>query len=111
MLSIDAKLCDNSGACIDICPKNIFARKNNKVIVQDNYEDCILCNSCVEVCNPTKKSKAGKKPAVSAKGNESKFIFKFETDGSIKANEAFEYSLQFLEDKFNEFRDQVSKLK
>ncbi len=110
-LEINEKLCDGCGACIDICPKNIFALKNNKIIIQNNFEECTLCNSCVEVCNPTSKSKSASKPAITIKDNEDKFIFKFETDGSIPAKNAFEFTLRFLEDKFNEFREQVSKLK
>ena len=112
-LDIDQKRCDSSGACIDICPRNIFTKKDKKVVVQDNFEDCILCNSCVEVCNPKtggKKKEEGK-PAGSVKGNDSKFIFKLETDGSVLAKEAFEYALTFIEGKFNDFRDSVSKLK
>lgn len=96
--------------CIEICPKKIFARKNKKLIVQDNYEDCILCNSCVEVCEKYLKE-GEKETAIKIVGDENKFIFKFETDGSIKAKDAFEYAINFLENKFNDFREQVSKLK
>jgi DNA-directed RNA polymerase subunit D len=110
-LEIDDKLCDKSGACIDICPKKIFARKDKKIVIQDNFEDCTLCNSCVEVCNPSTKGKGKSKPAIKVEGDENKFIFKFETDGSLKAIDVFEYALKYLEDKFNNFRDEVSKLK
>ncbi len=104
----DDKIIDE---CIEICPKNIFTRKNNKLVIQDNFEDCILCNSCVELCEEYAKESKDGEPAIKVIGDESKFIFKFETDGSIKAKEAFEYAVKFLEEKFNDFRDQISSLK
>jgi len=78
--------------------------------VQDNLEDCTLCYACVEVCKKYLK-KGEEETGITVTGEENKFIFKFETDGSIKAKEAFEYAVKFLEEKFNDFRDQVSKLK
>jgi DNA-directed RNA polymerase subunit D len=99
--------------CVEICPKNIFEKKNNKLVVKDNYEECLLCNSCIEICeeNLDEDKKDNPKLPITIMGNESKFIFNFETDGSISAKEAFEYSLKYLEEKFNDFREQVSKLK
>lgn len=116
-IEIDNKTCkgsDNCGECINICPKDILGEKNKKITIPDNLEDCTLCNSCEEVCmTKMEDAKEGKepKPAISVKGDNTKFIFKFETDGSMSAKEAFKFTLKFLEDKFNDFRDQVSKLK
>ena len=52
----DAKMIDE---CIEICPKKIFARKNNKLVVQDNFEECTLCNACVEACKKYLKEDLG----------------------------------------------------
>jgi DNA-directed RNA polymerase subunit D len=106
----DPKLIDE---LVEVCPKNIFVRKNNKLETQNNIEDCTLCNSCVELYQAMVKEGNGKdtNPAITITGDENKFIFKFETDGSILAKDAMKYALNYLENKFNDFRDQVSKLK
>jgi DNA-directed RNA polymerase subunit D len=97
--------------CVEMCPKNIFERKNNKIVIKENLEDCILCDTCVEVCKPTNKKGEVTEPAIKVQGDNSKFIFRFETDGSMTSKDAFNFALNFLEEKFNDFRDQVSKLK
>ncbi len=92
--------------------KKIFEKKDKKVALGKNITDCTLCNTCLDVCKP--KAKRGEKesePAIKVKGDDTKFIFKFETDGSMTAKEALNFTLRFLEDKFNDFRDQISKLK
>ena len=113
-LEIDNKACigaDKCGKCVDICPKKLIEKKNNKISIPDNVESCTLCASCVEVCKSEDKKGKTTKPAITLSSNDSKFIFRFETDGSISAKDAFEYTLKFLEDKFNNFREGISKLK
>lgn len=108
-----SKISDNKiiEECIEKCPRNIFTQKNNKLMVQDNLEDCTICNTCVEISQAYMKEGDTTEPPIKVTGIEDKFIFKFETDGSIKAVDALEFALKYLEDKFNDFRNQVSKLK
>ena len=134
-IDIDNKLISNEeliNACVEICPKHIFENKNKKLVVGNNFEECLLCNTCVEFFevkaieeskNKSKSKGKGKgkskdkksddelKTAVSIAGDDTKFIFRFETDGSMTAKDVFVYTLNFLENKFSDFRDQVSKLK
>jgi DNA-directed RNA polymerase subunit D len=107
-LFTDAKFVDK---CVEICPKNIFSKKGKDLVVSGREEDCTLCNSCVEVCKEIAKDKEKNDTAVKIHGDETKFIFRVETDGSIKVNDAMKFALEFLEEKFADFRDQVSKLK
>jgi DNA-directed RNA polymerase subunit D len=115
MIEIDNKLCKDPEACgklcVEMCPKNIFEFKDKKIKTLDNIEDCSLCKTCIEVCNPGGKKDEKSEPAIKVMGDDNKFIFKFETDSSMTAQDAFQYTLKFLENKFNEFRDQISKLK
>jgi len=41
------------GECIGACPVNIFGKKgDHPVIIQENQDECTLCDLCVEACNP-----------------------------------------------------------
>jgi len=55
-VEIDMKTCTgikNCGMCVKVCPVNIFNRDNDKPsIVEDNEDECILCNLCLKECKP-----------------------------------------------------------
>ncbi len=114
IIEIDNKLCKGPEACgsrcVEECPKNILEVKSNKISVRDNLEDCTFCKTCMEVCPAVGENKTSE-PAIKVRVEDDRFIFKFETDGSMTSKEAFEFSLKFLEDKFNDFREQISSLK
>lgn len=46
---IDKKKCNNDGACIEICPVDVFAKEGNNVVVK-NPKDCIGCRACEVQC-------------------------------------------------------------
>ena len=102
-VEMNEKICDRGGACIDVCPKNLFIRKRNKVVFdKERLEECTLCKACEEVCELD---------AIKVTSDDTKFVFRFETDGAMTAEEVFKYSLRLLEDKFTTFREAVSALK
>jgi len=78
--------------CVEVCPKKILVEKEGKLVVTD-VEKCSLCKSCEEVCEPG---------AITVKGDETRFIFSFETDGSLSAKEALVESTKILEEKYKE---------
>ena len=44
---------EKSGECVRICPVNIFEVKEGRVIInEENEDECILCNLCLEKCQP-----------------------------------------------------------
>ena len=47
---VDKEKCIGCGACISICPKEVFELKDDKAVVV-KPEDCIECNSCVTSCS------------------------------------------------------------
>jgi DNA-directed RNA polymerase subunit D len=100
-IEIDPKKCDGGGSCVDHCPKNVLSEKNKKIII-DDLENCSLCKTCEEVCSYG---------AISVDGDDTKFIFQFETDGAVTAKEAIIRALDILEDEFEELRDLAGKLK
>ena len=108
-IEIDNKACDGGGSCVEACPKNILKLKGKKIVVQDNYEDCTLCNACIEACEPAGHDKETK--AIKVSGDPTKILYKFETDTSLTPKETLVYALNSLEAKFTEFKNAVSKLK
>jgi ferredoxin len=41
------------GGCLRVCPVNIFDQKNDEVvIIEENEDECTLCDLCMEVCGP-----------------------------------------------------------
>jgi len=100
-VEIDQKKCDRCGQCVEMCPVNIIRDTGKKLVVED-IESCLLCNTCEEICEVD---------AVKVTSDDSKLIFQFETDGSLKAKEVMKKALDALEEQYGEFRDKVSTLK
>jgi DNA-directed RNA polymerase subunit D len=100
-IEIDYTKCDSGGSCIANCPRNVLAEKDKEIIVED-LESCTLCQACAEACSLD---------AITVKGDETKFIFQFETDGAVTAKDALARALDILEGEFEELRDLASKLK
>ncbi|MCK4497051.1 MAG: 4Fe-4S binding protein [Candidatus Aenigmarchaeota archaeon] len=47
---VDKKKCIGCGACVSVCPQNVFELKDGKSDVA-KPEDCIECMACVENCS------------------------------------------------------------
>ncbi|QLH75417.1 MAG: DNA-directed RNA polymerase subunit D [Methanomassiliicoccales archaeon] len=101
-VKIDPSKCDDGGRCIPVCPKHVFAKEGDKVKVVDE-KACILCMACVnpDVC---------KTGAIKVVGDPTKFIFEFETDGSLSAKDTLLKGLEILQKKFDDFKEMVSSL-
>lgn len=97
---INPAKCDMGDACIKACPRGVIGKKDGKTVVVDP-EACTLCLACVEACVTR---------AISVEGDKSKFIFEFETDGSLTAQKTLLKALEILEGKFDEFKELVSTL-
>jgi len=46
---IDEQKCKQCGECVDVCPADVLAVKDDETIVA-NPADCLGCESCVSVC-------------------------------------------------------------
>jgi len=47
-IEIDYSLCGNCGACVAVCPENVFHLTAERLLV-DN-DECIGCNYCIVTC-------------------------------------------------------------
>jgi len=99
-VTIDTTKCDACGECVKECPRDVLASKDGKMVVS-NLEDCILCSACRRVCP---------KDAITTSGDSSKFVFEFETDGSLTARDTLRKALEILEKRFDDFREEVGQL-
>ena len=55
-IEIDFQKCVGTkecGGCLKVCPVNIFEEESyNPSIIHKNQDECILCDLCLEACNP-----------------------------------------------------------
>jgi len=101
IVEIDQKKCDLCKKCVEACPKNILEIKNNKLVITD-IEQCTICKSCMEICENN---------AITVRGDENKFIFHFETDGSLSTKDTLRETSKILAEKYAEFGKLLKKLK
>ncbi len=86
---------------VKVCPKKVFEIENGKLVVK-NPTDCNLCMACVE------RIGAGKGLEIS--GDDTNFVFKFETDGSLTARQALDKAIDILSASAEDFRGQIAAL-
>ncbi len=100
VIEIDADICDNCEECVKACPVDILEFKDGKVTVTD-IETCTLCKSCVDVCE---------NGVIEVNGLDDKFILRYETDGSLAAEDTLQKSLEILDEKFENFVNMVDEI-
>jgi len=99
-VTIDVSKCDLCEECVKACPRHVLGSKDKKIVAV-NLEECILCTSCVKACP---------RDAITTSGDDTKFIFEFETDGSLTARDTLRKALEVLEQRFDDFRENLGQL-
>ena len=82
---------------IEKCPKHVFAMEGGKLVIR-NLIDCITCRKCEEVSNGEIKVGAV----------DTDFVFKFETDGSLTAEQVLSKAAEVLSQNAKEFAEKVA---
>ena len=99
-----AKKAGCSDACLrrvsGVCPVKILPYADGKLSVTDESK-CILCGACEKECEHG---------SITVVPDEHKFLFEFETDGSLSAREALRYALKDLKRRFEELREAVQAI-
>jgi DNA-directed RNA polymerase subunit D len=98
-IEIFSKQCDVCGKCVEICPRKVLAKIDNKIEVR-NLMACTLCQDCVEVCpqNP---------PAIKVDREEDTFIFSLESTNALPPERILTEAIKILDKQFNEFEKQI----
>ncbi|MCQ2086144.1 MAG: DNA-directed RNA polymerase subunit D [archaeon] len=81
------------------CPKNVFDVKNGKLVVRDALV-CSLCRTCEELSGGS----------VTVVGDSSQFLFTFETDGSLTAQQVINKAVSILSKNAKKVADDVAAL-
>lgn len=96
-IKINNEKCDKCGRCVQSCPKNVFILKGKKIEIK-NVEECSLCKSCEEICPLG---------VIKVKGDDSRFIFGFETDSSMTPKNALKTALKIMGEKCMDFEEKI----
>ena len=104
IVKVDNKKMDADKFPVDVCPVDILHHKDGKVVV-DPEEKCVLCMACVDAAK-----EMNSEGAFDVRGDPTRILFHFETDGSMSAKDAVLEALSMLETKFSTLADQASSL-
>lgn len=91
IITIDTEKCEACAKCANECPRGVyeFDEKKNIVKIVD-IENCSMCKTCARGCD------AG---AITVEGEEGRYIFRIETDGSLSPEEVLERACDILSEK------------
>lgn len=87
--------------CAKICPKHALGVEDGKLTVVDSMA-CCMCDTCM--------NHVGERGGIKVTGDDSNFLFTFETDGSLTAQQALDKALEVLTDEAMDFKSQLEEL-
>ncbi len=106
-VTFDQANCGNFELYADLFPEGLFTISGGKAKMNEDFlEKLIVETDIIE----TLYYEESIKKFFNIEYDDTKFVLRFETDGSIAPRECMILSLQMLEDKFTDFRDSISDL-
>lgn len=100
VVSVDKTKCDQCGACVEVCPKNILIIEGDTLSTQ-NTLDCSLCEICVKECEPG---------AIIIDSKKDSFLFKVESSGALPPEEIAERAAEILKERIRVALDFTNSL-
>jgi len=98
-ITVSSKHCDDCGKCVEICPRKVLAKAENKIEVRDLMA-CTLCQDCVESCPHDPK-------AIEVRWEEDSFIFSVESTGALSPERTMSEAVRVLDRLLKEFESQI----
>jgi DNA-directed RNA polymerase subunit D len=94
-----SKKCSVCGKCVEVCPKRVLAKTDNKIEVR-NLMACTLCQDCVEACpeNPH---------AIEVSGEEGAYIFSLESTQALSPERILTEAIKTLDKQLKELEGQI----
>ena len=92
---------DDVVECAALCPKKVFEVEDGKLVVRNPME-CSLCMTCTD--------HVGDRGGVKVTADDTNFLFKFETDGSLTAQQTLDKALEVLTSEAEDFTSQLESL-
>jgi DNA-directed RNA polymerase subunit D len=98
-IEIASKNCDACEKCVEICPRKVLTKAENKIKVSDSMA-CTLCQDCVEACpqNP---------PAIEIGHEENNFIFNIESTGALPPERVVSEAIKILDEQLKELENGI----
>lgn len=96
-INIRSQECDACTECVDICPQNVLAKKDEKIEIND-LTACTLCQDCVNAC-------PHEPPAIDVSWEEGSFIFNIESTGVLPPERILREAINLLDDWLEEFQE------
>ncbi len=102
IITIDPMLESSSETlkCAELCPKKVFDVEGG-ILVAKRPLDCTLCHTCTEKVDGS---------GVLVESSDKDFVFKFETDGSLTAQDCLNKALEILSEDAASLESQIDAL-
>ncbi|MDR1992456.1 MAG: DNA-directed RNA polymerase subunit D [Nitrososphaerota archaeon] len=98
-ITIPEEKCSLCQKCVDICSKQVFTIKNEKIEVKDLLK-CTLCMDCVEIC-PQKTN------ILKIEWEKNWFIMNVESTGTLSPERVLQEATKLLAKQLTEFEEQI----
>jgi DNA-directed RNA polymerase subunit D len=98
-IEVPSKQCKDCTKCVDICSKNVYTMKENKIEIRDLLA-CNLCMDCVEACPQ-------KPPAIKVEWEKNAFIMNIESTGVLPPEKIIQEASKILDKQLKDFKKQV----
>ena len=93
------KKCDVCGKCVDICPRKVLAKTDNKVEVK-NLIACTLCQDCSEICPQDPQ-------AIVVSEEKNAFVFNLESTDALPPGKIMIEATRILDKQLRELEGQI----
>ncbi len=102
VIEIDPKYASSEDvvACAEFCPEGLEV-KGKKLVVKDPVA-CGFTNGCIE--------KLSEVDGITINWDDTTFLFKYETDGSLTAQKALDVALEVLSNEAKDFMSEIEAL-